>query len=230
MTQTIIDAPDSAIVAQEYSPVVDRAHSLTVTNMEEHETGLDILKQIASAERRVDDLFEEPARAAHQAHKAITAAREKLRGPLQEARRIVSGKVSEYEIKALREAEEERQRLELQAKKAEEDRQLADAIAAEEAGDKVGAEAILQEEVQAPVVSVAPRMAEVKGVFSRVQYRADVVSMLDLVRYVAAHPEDLALLQVNTAAVNARARSQRDGFKLAGCKLVKETLKAVRTA
>lgn len=227
-SETVIAMPDQDPIRMENSGIIERAQSLKVSNQDEHGVALEVLKSIATAERRVKDLFSEPKAAAHKAHKAITEAEKKLLDPLQEARGIVSRKANSYEIEEQRKADEERQRLELEAKKQEEDRKLAEAASVEASGDKEAAEQIIEEPIEIPVIHVAPKVAEVKGISSRETFRAEVVDFLALVTYVAANPNKIALLQPNQVAINQLAKSMREGFELPGCRLIKDRIKSVK--
>ena len=229
-TETIIVTPDSVPIEKEISPIVARAQALTVTSEAEHGVAQEVLKSVAIAERRVKELFEEPKVAAHQAHKAITKAEGKLLEPLVLARGILSKKCTAYEIEEQRKADEERQRLEVIAKQQEEERQLLAAVDAEAAGDKAGAEQILQEETVTPSIYVAPKVADVQGISTRTTWGAEVVSLIELVKYVAGNPNEIALLEANMPALNGRARSMKQGFKLPGCRLVENRSHSVRTA
>lgn len=228
MSQTIIETPDSGDVEKEYSSVVLKAKAVVVRNKAEHGEAVEVMRSIALAEKRVKDLFEEPKRLAHAAHKSITTAEGKLLAPLLEARGIVHRKATEYEIEEERVRQEAQAALEKAAHEAEVERQLAEAVAADEAGDKAGAEEILAAPVEVPAIKVAPALAKVEGASVRQSYGAEVHDLLALVKHVAAHPEELALLQPNGPAINARARSMRDGFKLPGCRLVKDAVRSFR--
>jgi hypothetical protein len=68
----------------------------------------------------------------------------------------------------------------------------------------------------------------VEGVSTATRYRAEVVDLLALVRYVAANPHMVNLLVANGPALNAQARSLREAMQLPGVKVVKETDRRVR--
>ena len=150
--------------------------------------------------------------------------------PIQEFRVIVSAKIGAYEAEERRKAEEAQRRLEAEARKIEEERMLQAAVEADAAGNKEEAEAILQEPVATPVLTVKPAFERLAGLSSRTLWSAEVVDILMLARHVIAYPAERNLLQVNQPAINERARSQRDGFLLPGCRLVKGDSMAARTA
>jgi len=220
--------PDTKDVQVEQSSIVAKAKALVVTSAPEHEVALLELKAIATAEKRVKELFDKPKKDANQAHKSLCDAEKSLLDPLVEARRIVTSKATIYEQEMQRRAEEEARQREDEARKAEEQRQLEDAILAESSGDQAAADAIMAEPVVIPTVEPAPRIATVSGITSRTTYGAKVVDLMALIKYVAKNPHEAALLEVNTTALNGRAKSMKEGFKLPGCELVKTTGKSVK--
>lgn len=223
-----IETPDPEVVQKEYFPTVSSAKALIVTNKDEHQIGLTMLQQIAVAEKRVKDLFKDPKDAAHAAHKAICEAEKKLLVPLADARYDVQRKCLEFQSAEKRKAEEAQRKLQEEARRAEEERALADAIEAEESGDKKAAEQILAAPVAVPVVQVEAQVAKVAGVTSRVYYRCKVTDFLSLVKYVAANPHEIALLQPDETALRKRAESMKDGFKIPGCELDKQDSLSVK--
>lgn len=230
MSQTLIPTVDTSAIDGEIKPLVARAQALIVNSRETHEVAGRELVTVARIEKFIRDVYADPKRVLDKAHKDLVSQEKFRLGPVQEFRAIVSRKISDYEIEEQRKAEEARQRLEAEARKAEVDRQLQAAVDAEQSGDQAAAEEILAAPVEVPVIEVKPAFQRADGVSSRLLYSAEVVSLAALVQYVAQHPEDANLLAPNQAAINDRARSQRDGFRLPGCRIVKKTSMAVRTA
>jgi hypothetical protein len=103
-----------------------------------------------------------------------------------------------------------------------------DAIEAEAEGDSAAAEAILAEPVSAPIVTVAPQVAKVDGVSSTTRWSAEVMDLMMLVRYVAAHPEWVSLLEANMPNLNRLAISQHEALSIPGVRAVKTTVRSMR--
>lgn len=82
--------------------------------------------------------------------------------------------------------------------------------------------------VPPPVVRVAPALASVAGVSTRTTWKAEVTDLHELVRYVAAHPEWLALLTADMTQLNTLARSQKNRMQIPGVKAVEESGFSVR--
>ena len=226
----VIESPDTEEVEKDNSVIVSNAKAMTVTSQPEHHLGLEFLKSLAIAEKRVKDLFAESKDFAHKAHKAITEAEKKMLLPIAEAKSIVTQKVLKFQIEEQKKAEELQRQAQEAARKAEEERALADAIEAEASGDKAAAEQIIAAPISVPTVTVAPNVAEVEGISSRVYYRCKVVNLLELVKYVAANPHEISLLQPDETVLRKRAESMKEGFRLPGCELDKQQGLAVRSA
>lgn len=229
-TPITISTPTTGHLAQPHQSLMQEARDLSVTDAESHGRGLEIIKRAQLAHRAVEDLFREPKAAAHKAHNFLTEMEKALLSAPDSAKAEAMTKVTEYEEVERRRAEEEARRKEEEARKAEEERLIADAQAAERDGRPEDAEAILSEPVSAPIIAPAPKVAQLAGVSSVTRYAAQVVSMVELVKYVAAHPEYINLLTPNTTALNQLARAQREALKIPGVKVAKEISKSVRSA
>lgn len=224
MRQHVIREPETSIVEVEHSRIVMRAQEIQVRTKQEHELAQEFLVMIATASKQVEELFAESKSLAHQAHKAITAAEKRLLEPLGMARDIVEGRTVSYEEAEAARVAVEQARLEEEAKQREAAQALTLAMSNEESISLTD----IEQEVEIPFVHVAARTAMVKGVSTKVTYRAEVVSFYELVKYVAQHPELLSLLEPNQPALNSLAKSMRDGFTLPGCVVKVDQSKTVR--
>jgi len=208
-------------VAQEWP---ETASALTVSDTGSYEAGALLLKGIKALKAEADEVFDETIKAAHTAHKAAVAMKKKVVEPLDKAKRIISGKMGEYQEQLERVRREEQRRLEAEARAREEEQRLAEAAAAEAAGDAALADEILDMEPETLPVPIAQDHApKVEGVAVRTLYSAEVVDKGALVKYISANESLHYLIKTfDTAALNQMARSQRQAFKLPGCRLVKK--------
>lgn len=217
---TVIPAPDVSDLDMETSSLLDYAEHLEITSQRQHEAALDMLKKITIHERKIDAAFESPVSLAYKAHKALTALRGQFKEPLTTPKRLIGQKIVQYEQREAERAYAERLRLEAAAR-AQEEQLLQAALAA---GHNVEAA-----EIDIPILHVAPAVAEVDGVTSRVTYRAEVVDILALAKYVVEHPDQAGLIEPNMPALNALARSLREEFAVPGARCIRDVSKAVRT-
>jgi hypothetical protein len=225
---TAIAVPDAKPYHEESSPLLAKAKSLKVTTQAEHGVAMETLKALALRKRAIKERLDPLAEDAHKVHKGITSLRAELLAPIEQAEGYLGLECSGYEAIARQKAEEEARKKEAEAKKLEEDIKILQAEDAAAAGDAAGAEAILNETVEVPTIAVQPKLAKVEGASARTNYGAECFDLLALAKHCIAHPEDIALLQPNGPAINARARSQRDGFKLAGCRLTKNVVRSFK--
>ena len=224
--QAVVVAPEKATAAERRGEaLVCEARALSVVDRDSHESAQRFLVTLAGAEREVSDLFAEPKKRAHEAHKAVVAAERRLLDPLQDARRIVSGHLSRYESEELVRQANARREAEAAARRAEEDRQLAEALAAEEAGED--GTAILEAPTPVAIVHVEDRRAEVAGVSGRSTWAAEVTDLRALARHVAATGA-VHLIAANTTALNGLARSLRGALNVPGVRAIESRSHAVR--
>lgn len=229
MTQTqTITIPDTAPLAAGHQSLMQLAHELAVTDKGTHEQGLTLLKDLAGAEKRVVELFKEPKNSAHRLHKFLTGLEGAALRPIQDARAEVSKKVTEFEAEEKRRADEEAKKKAEAARKAEEDRKLREAEEAAKSGDKQLADEILEEPIETPVIPAAPELAKVDGVVTTSRWKAEVVDPLALVKFIAANPQWIHLVEPVMPQLNSLARAQRQNLKLPGVRAVEERSKAVR--
>lgn len=230
MNEIVIARPDEGPLKAELVPAVARARELSVTTQDEHAVALTFIGELGRVAKKVEALFAEPKRAAHAAHKAITAAETALLDPIKHAKGIVSGKCDEYEREQRRIAAEAARLAEQEARRQEEERKLAEAQAAQDAGDAGLADAIMDEPIEVPVIAPAPAVAVVAGVSTSQRWSAEVIDKMALIRYVAEHPEWASLLDANTPNLNRLAVSQRSEMRLPGVRAVSTTVRAVRAS
>jgi hypothetical protein len=223
-----IEKPSTPAIVAEMAPIVSLARALSVVDVESNALALVNVRTLRIAEKRLTELFEPSRKKADEAKKEILRLRDGLIGPIAEARAIYDSKALAYEQGERIKAEEERRRLQELARQQEEERALQDAIEAEARGDQNEAEAILAEPVQAPVIRVAPRVAEVAGVTSQVRWSAQVTDLLALVQYVAAHPQWISLLEPAMPNLNRLAVAQRDALSFPGVKAMPTTIRVTR--
>jgi len=227
MNTITLSTPDTEQMQTQVIPFARHADALAVVNQETHARALEMVGQIARVEREVVDLFAEPKRAAHAAHKAITEAEKKLLTPLQSARSLISGKCDTYEREQRRLAQAEQARLEREAREREEQKRLEDSVLAQEAGEADEAQSILASPIIVPAVHVAPAVAAVEGVGTQTRWSAEVVSLWDLVRFVAEHPEWISLLKASDPDLNRLAVTQRQNMNIPGVRAVPKTIRTV---
>ena len=233
MSETVLIQPDIAPIEAELAPVVAQAQGIVIRDTATHALGQAYVQEVSRREKFVKELFADSKAKAFAAHRAITALESKLLAPLEAARKLINGRLDIYEAEAKRQADAERARLEAKARKDEEDRKLMDAVAAQEAGDEQGAAEIMSAPTPVPVIHVAPAIAKVEGVGTRVNYGARVVDVNKLILWVAdeiraGRSDRACYLEANVSNLRRHAVSVREAFSIPGCELEKTTSRPVR--
>lgn len=95
------------------------------------------------------------------------------------------------------------------------------------AGEQNAANETVAAVMTAPVVSIAPKLS---GIASKGTYKGKCTSLLDLVRFIAQHPEHVNLVKANDTAINQLAKAQRDACKVDGILVWEEKTLAARSA
>lgn len=220
-----IEKPAPPAIVAELTPLVEAAKAFVVVDVESNAEALERVKLLRAGEKRIQDYYEPARKSAEQTKKEILVLRDRPMGVFAEARTIYDRKADHYEQGERDKAAAEERRLQTEARKEEEQRQRREAIEADARGDVAEAEAILAETPEVPVVTVAPAIAKVEGVASRVIWSATIHDFNLLVRYVAAHPEWESLLEPEALDkshpnLNRIAIAQRAAMRIPGVRAV----------
>lgn len=217
-----------AQVASEATALATQAARLEIASSQQATAASQILTEIVSRRRRVEDWFKPLVDAAHKAHKALTEKRGAILARFSEPENILKRKLADFR------AIEERQRRDAERAAAEaaraeaERQQLARAEAAMDSGDLERCERIL--ESPAPPVLVpaveAPAPTKLDGVsFTEVWY-AEVTDLAQLVRAVADGTAPITAVMADTKVLGQLARALKGALNLPGVRVWSE--KSVR--
>jgi hypothetical protein len=191
------------------------AEALVIATPEDRRTASTGVAGLKKIVKEVEALFEDPKRAASAAHKAVCAAEKTLREPIVQAIAMASEKMLAYD------RDQDRIRREAEAKlRAEAERQAAAERARLEAiarrcKDEAKREAY-EDAAQAVVpvaVSVAPPDDRAPGEIRSKRWRAELVSLPDLIKAAAAGDPTATMLLAfdQVAATKAAGMFRRDG-------------------
>lgn len=142
---------------------LEKARSVVIVTVDDYKAADLEQMGLQKLEKLIVDDFKPSRDAATKAFNAAKASTTAIREqeakhlePVQEARRVLKSKMSNWQDEQELLRREEERKLREQARKLEEDRQIAEAELAEKAGDKETAQAILEQPVVTPPV-VLPR-------------------------------------------------------------------------
>lgn len=245
-----IHAPDANQLNTRAQAALKMVESMVIDSQETYDLAADELKAIKTKAKTLED---QRTAITGPINKALKAINDLFRGPtqyLEQAEKIIKTKMLTYSTEQERIAAEERRRAEA-AVRAEQER-LAREAAAKEAAAKAEADALIAAgnaekaaEVQAnaaieaaslaataqvmtaPVVEVS--VAKVAGISTRSVWKAECTDKAALIAFVAANPQFLNLLDVNTSALNQMAKAMKDTMQIPGVRAYEDkTLAASR--
>jgi colicin import membrane protein len=223
--------PDPVLIqsADQYLLTARQCYASIATTDECEAAGED-LKGIKAAQKRLEDARTTITKPLLEAQRAVNALFKTPQETLSEAERIVKQGILTYQ------AAEERKRREAEAVAAEAARKErekleAQAARAAAAGKTEKAEALNATAAAIPERVVLPSSApKISGMATKTVWRAELTDKQALVKYVAEHPEWLSLVDINTAALNSMARTQKGAMALPGVKAIEEKQLASRAA
>ncbi len=220
--------------------------------LEEQRTG--IVKPLNEAVKRINDLFRAPMEFLTQAEGIL---KRRMLNYTDEQDRLRRAEEARLRAEAEERAAAERRRIETQRRADEErarietERLAKERTAALDAGDTVKAAKIearsegVQESQEikqdaaveqislvasAPVVPIMTSVPTVKGVSSRGIWKAEVTDKLALVKFVAANPQYIDLIDPAPKELGAIAKALKDNARIDGVRIFEEKVLSSRSA
>lgn len=225
----------SAVVAieeveQRALTLPEKAAHIQIMDVDTFKEAAEFTLTLRAVKKEIDNTFDPIVKKAHEAHKEAVAQKKKVLEPVEQAQKIIDGKIGEFHAaqERLRRAEEDRLRKEAeeQARKEEEERRLEEAARLEQEGDSAMADAILEAPIlPQPVIvpKVATQAPKVEGLSVSKIYKGEVVNLAQLIQAVAQGRAPIGLLEVNQTALNGMARALKEAFSVPGCRVVVES-------
>jgi len=208
MPDIVIAMPDTAPQHAQVAPLVARAQALEVVDGESRAAALELVQRARSLRRQFVEFLGPLRRSTRDAAQAALVLERRLTGPCDEADRVAAAKCAAWDEAELWRQRAARIEAERVARAAAEEQLLAEAQHAQDTGDMLAAEEILAQPVEVVVAPVAPPPTP-DGVSTRRTWRAEVVDLAALVRYVAANPAAISYVEACGPALNALARANR---------------------
>ncbi len=195
------------------------AKDIVIQNAEQQASALELLKGIRATIKRAKDKFKSIKDPMNAAKNAVLALEHEIIDPWEESEKMISTANSNYILSEKRRIEAE----EFEARRKIREEQEREALEAAQNAPPEAAEEILTKAIERPmpVVAIAPNVAKVAGITSRVNYSCEVTDLNALVEYLHTKPELIGIyLSANSTALNQLARQRRNEFRMPGCKLV----------
>lgn len=183
------------------------APNVVVRNDEDYRLRESELLQILALRKTIAKNYEKPIKLAHEAHKAVLAAKKEYDEPLALAEKAYRDRMGAYRAEAQVLAAKGRQEA-VAALEAE----VAKLISA---GDDVEAQAILAMPLDLPSAGVVGDETD-----TRVTWSAEVMDLFELVQAVASRGAVLTCIEANQSKLNELARQLKEHFAVPGCRAV----------
>lgn len=201
----------------------EQARACCVLDDAAYARAAELLVGIKGLRAEVNLAFDPIIADAHRTHKTACDKKRLAEAPLVEAEGILKTAMGTYHREQERLRVLEERRLQDEARQEEEARRLNAAAALELEGNRTEnpellweANELIEQPVIAPPVTVASTTPKIAGIVHRDNWSARVTDLKALVKYVAAHPEHLNLLQPNTTALNQLAKAMKTNLKVDG--------------
>ncbi len=206
----------------EGSAIVALAREILVSDPASYVAASELRKEVNAKDKILGEQFEPIKKGIMDAHWLTCDFERKARGPYQEARTIINGKLVTWDDEQERIRKKEEARLREAAQKLEDDRRLREAEAAVAAGlPQESALAALETPSTMPMPSLPSSVPKVAGQSFRINWEAEVFDFPALLMFAAMHPEMAASLVVaNQVGLNSLARSQKEALNVPGVRPV----------
>ncbi len=228
MDNVTLTVPDTRETREAGSLWVTQAREVRVVDPESANQANNLLADIKAARKRIHERLDPIVGTAHKAHGQLVKLRADLEEPFILAENTIKGALVGYVTEERRKEEHARRAREAEERKKAEEEQLARAQSLEAQGRVDEAEAV----IAAPIMveaKVAPRAELPKGFSTRETWSAEVLSLPQLIRWIAeGHLEYANLVTPNMTALNELARVQKSAMNMPGVRAVVEVVGAKR--
>lgn len=225
---TTIEVPATADIQTSTSGCLAVAQACVIRTHDEAESANAALRDIKAMAKQVNDRFEPAVTAANKAHKELTKLRGSLLEPLEQAEKLIKGKLGAFLAAEQRKADEARREAERIARAAAEEERLVQAASLERQGRTLEAAAEIEAPVVVAPVPAPPAPPKIAGTSVREIWTGRVDSLLALVQHIAANPSLIGLLKADQSAIDALARASKHELRIPGVTAVCNATVTVR--
>lgn len=204
--------------------VLNKYGSIVVKDQKSYDKAVNARAAMKQFIDGVTTLFEPMRQTAYAAWKQVTATRDSVIAPVEEALKEQNKQLSafveeqEEEQKRLEEEELERQRV-----KAEKKRQREVAAAKKKGYDPEAIKALEKAPLEVGPIEVVSTYVKSDELTQKKLWRCEVTNKLALVKFVAKNPHFIHLLDANQSELNNLARRQQKALNIPGVKAIGET-------
>ena len=228
----IVLTEDQRAISTQAETWPERARSIQITDDFGYADAGAMLQGVKALMREADSVFDPAVKKAHEAHKAILAAKKSVTAPLEEAEKILKRGMADYHAEQERLRQAEQRRLQAIAdQQAEAQRVAAIAAASAESAEAV-AQAIAAPAPIAAVVEIKGRAPKMAGISTRKVWKPEVFDKLALLRWVVetapTKPYVLGWVSFDNGWLTGVPHDDAGGTAVPGLRFVSETVVASR--
>lgn len=224
-----INLPEKSALLATSDSILASAESFLIDCPEVYEIASSELKTIKVEFNKLEDERKKHVQPLNEEVSYINNLFKLATGALTKAEGVIKSKLLAYQQEEAKKAAAIRAQAEAAAA-AERKRLEQEASQAAASGDAVTA-AVLEATAQvvtAPVPATTGT-TKVSGISTRTSWNAEVVSLIDLVKFVAANPDNIGLIEANQKALNGMAKALKENMHIPGVKSVSTESIAARS-
>lgn len=215
------------LLEQKKDDIVAKVTSIHIADQSSYQMAVEYAKGIKAVGKDIEMFCEDGIKSAHATWKTLLATRDEKLKPLQEAERILKGKMVQFTEEEERKRKIEEARIREELRKREEEARLAQAVELEAEGRSEEAMQVIEAPVYAPAVTL-PKVEQPKGVSYREVWSAQVTDLKALCRAVVEGRVPEAAITPNMTVLNQQARSLKSALNWPGVKVISEKTAALR--
>lgn len=223
----ITPAPQQQELGQQVVTWTQFANGLEITDESTADRASRCLVTVKELQSQADESFDPIIKKAYEAHREAIAQKKRIVEPLEQATATLKTKLGSWLEEERRRIEDEQRRLQAEADHRAAEQREAEIEEAEVSGATTEEIEVLAQAplAVAPVLRTVPKL---NGVSARQLWLAQVTDLQALVKFIAQNPQYLNLVQPNTTAINALARTLRSAAQIPGVKVWQDTGISVR--
>lgn len=220
--------PGQADIQREALTFPDQARRLAITSPDTYARAAEFLKIVKALRGKVAETFDAHITRAFQAHRALTAEKQKAEAPLTEAETVVKRAMVEYDQAERRRQQEAQRKADEAARRRAEDEQLARAAAMETEAHEFGDVALAEQAtavLETPVHAVAPTVEKQTP-------KVSGVSMRDNWKYRVTNPALVPreYLMLDESKIGRVVKAMKDATTIPGVEVFNDPIVASRAS
>lgn len=228
MKTTAIAMPDTQDIDTKAMTVLEVSRQLIISNDQDYTVAADFLKDLKTIEKSIDETFDAAIKAAHDAHKAVLAAKAKHAEPVKQAEGFIKSKLLVYQQDSEKRRKQQEEEIRAAAAKEAEDERIQKAERLIAEGKAEEALLILEGEKSAPsAVILPPSLPKVKGVTTKKVLKVEVYDLMALIKAVAAGAAPANLIEPDMAQLTKLSKALGEHMNVPGVRLVEDAQIAV---